>query len=343
MWLLALILLVPTPQLQAPCLVAPDLSNCKSAVASSFRLNGRIVLDKGELPLVDVRLKDDRGSVLRTVQSFANGTFFFDSVGLGRYSVEVADARFEMVTVPLWLRDPEDSSGLIIIRLKPNTGTKPPGPGSTDLDKIIRDLKLDAKVPAAALDEFAKGAEAISRRSKNDSPENHFKEAIAIYPDFYEAYYQLGLEQWRQRQTTDAVQSMSHAVVLRPTLAAPLSALGHFYVDGGEFQKAVDTLLKIGAVGSFTASDRYDLGVAFLKLDNAEAAQQNLELAISLAPGQNPATYVQLANAYSRNGNTAAALTSLEDYLRLFPKERNHKLVEDAAKKLRDSISKTKP
>src|SRR5215470_10914466 len=180
MWLLALILMLQVPQLQSPCLVAADLSNCKSAVASSFRLNGRIVVDKGELPLVDVRLKDDRGSVLRTVQSFANGSFFFDGVGLGRYSVEVADARFEMATVPLWLRDPEDSSGMIVIRLKPNTGTKQPGPGITDLDKIIRDLKLDVKVPAAALDEFVKGAEAISQRSKNDSAESHFRPAIAI-------------------------------------------------------------------------------------------------------------------------------------------------------------------
>src|SRR5215470_8977527 len=181
MWLLALILMLQVPQLQSPCLVAADLSNCKSAVASSFRLNGRIVVDKGELPLVDVRLKDDRGSVLRTVQSFANGSFFFDGVGLGRYSVEVADARFEMATVPLWLREPEDSGGVIIIRLKPNTTAKA-APGNSDLDKVIRDLKLDARVPAAALDEFAKGAEAINRRSKNDPPETHFKQAIAIYP-----------------------------------------------------------------------------------------------------------------------------------------------------------------
>src|SRR5262245_9752590 len=168
MWLLALILMLPIPQLQSPCLVAADLSNCKSAVASSFRLNGRIVVDKGELPLVDVRLKDDRGSVLHTVQSFANGTFFFDGVGLGRYSVEVADARFEMATVPLWLREPEDSGGVIVIKLKPNRNAKQPGPGSSDLDKMVGDLKLDARVPAAALDEFTKGAEAINRRSKND-------------------------------------------------------------------------------------------------------------------------------------------------------------------------------
>ena len=58
---------------------------------------------------------------------------------------------------------------------------------------------------------------------------------------------------------------------------------------------------------------------------------------------ESPAAYVELDNAYSRNGNPTAALSSLEDYLRPFPNDRNRKVIEDAAKKLRESISKTKP
>jgi Tfp pilus assembly protein PilF len=348
MWLLALFLMVPSVQIQTPCLqVSPasgDLSNCKTSVDGSFRLNGKIVVDKGEVPLVDVRLKDDRGQVLRTAQNFANGTFYFDGLALGRYSIEVIDSRFLMATVPIWWRDPADSSAVITIRLKPNTGDNKANT-SPDLStsERINSLKLDARVPAAAVTEFEKGLAAVRQRAKNDPPEDHFKKAIAAYPDFYDAYYELGLEQSRQHQTPAAIQSMTKAVALKPTVAAPLSALGRFYVEGGEFPKAVETFSKIPAVGSFSAEDRYNLGVAFMRLDNTEAAQQSLELAISLAPGKNPAPYVELANAYSRNGNPTAAFSSLEDYLRLFPNDRNHKVIEDAAKKLRDSIAKSKP
>ena len=348
MWPLALLLMVPSVQIQTPCLqVSPavgDLSNCKTSVDGNYRLNGKIVVEKGEVPLVDVRLKDDRGTVLRTMQNFANGTFYFDGLGLGRYSIEVADSRFLMATVPIWWRDPADSAAVITIRLTANTGNAKSTPSADPItEERINALKLDARIPASALGEFEKGMAAVHQRAKNDSPEDHFKKAIAAYPDFYDAYYQLGLEQSRQHQTPAAIQSMTKAGALKPTVAEPLSALGRFYVEDGEFQKAVETFSKISSVGSVSAEDRYNLGVALMRLDNTEAAQQNLELAISLAPGKSPAAYVELANAYSRNGNPAAALSSLQDYLRLFPNDRNHKVIEDAAKKLRDSMAKSKP
>jgi len=332
MWIVALLLFLQNANQVPPPQSLP--------LGGTYRLNGRIVVDKGEIPLVDLKLITDNGTVLRTVQSFANGKFFFNDIGLGRYSVEVVDARFNIATVFLWLREPEDTAKEIVVRLVRGNPSKPV-PESAELDKInIPELEMDGKIPAAALDEFKKGVEAIRERSKDNPPEAHFNKAIGFAPDFYEAFYQLGMEHSRQRRTAESIEALERATALRPTAAAALRVLGRAYVENGQFQKAVDILLKMGSAGPLAAEDRYILGLAFYKLDRNVAAQQQFEMAISLEPNKNPAAYVQLHNALMKNGKPAEALAALESYLKLFPNDPNRKIIEESAKKLRATVQK---
>lgn len=331
MWIIALILLLQNPNQVPPPPGFP--------LSGLYRLNGKIVV-AGEVPLVDLRLITDNGTVVRSVQTFSNGNFFFNDVPLGRYAVEVIDSRFNIATVQLWLREPEDTAREVVVRLVRNSSAKP-SPESAELDKInFAELELDGRIPAAALDEFKKGVEAIRFRSKDNPPEAHFNKAIALAPDFYEGFYQLGLELSRQRRVPDAIRAAERAAALKPSIAAPLSLLGRLYVEGGQFQKGVDTLLKIGSLGALSAEDRYNLGLAFYKLERNEAAQQQFELAISLAPTKSPAVYVQLHNALMKNGKSTEALAALESFLRLFPNDPNRKVIEDSAKKLRAAVQK---
>src|SRR5262245_50318824 len=107
MWIIALVLLLQNPNQVPPPSRLP--------LGGTYRINGRIAIDKAEMPLVDVRLITDNGTVLKSVQSFSNGTFFFNDVALGRYSVEVTDSRFNIATVQLWLREPEDTAGEVVV------------------------------------------------------------------------------------------------------------------------------------------------------------------------------------------------------------------------------------
>ncbi len=346
--LVFLLVLMLQRSIPAPCIAATtpdDLMNCKGGSNTPdgvYRINGKITVDKGAIPLVDVKLYNDMHNQVQSVQSFANGTFHFDAVPLGRYSIEVVDSRFNLETIQLWLRNPEDTGKVVGIALKSNDGSKPTGDAS-DISKIIADVERDASVPAAAFEEFRKGMEAIRQRSKDNPPDLHFKNAISTYPDFYEAFYQLGLEQGRQHQTADAVRSLVKASALKPELASPLAGLGRAYVEDNQFPRAVESFSKLGGMTTLTAEDRYFLGQALFKMDNTQAAQQQFSISVSLAPGKNPLAYVQLANCYGRNGDSDSALKTLDDYLRLFPNDPNRKAVEAGANKLRDSIKKSKP
>jgi tetratricopeptide (TPR) repeat protein len=327
MWLIALLIALQNPNQVAPPAGFP--------LSGAYRLNGRIVVDKGELPLVEVRLKNDTGNVVQSVQAFANGTFRLDA-GLGRYTVEVADARFNIATVFLWLREPADAAKEIVIRLVRNDAGKPGESGEFDFHA----LELDATIPSGALAEFKRGMEAVRNKSKDDTAEPHFKKAIQLYPDFYDAQFQLGLEYARQRKAADALQAVERAVFLKPNALPSLSALGRMYVEGGQFEKGIATFLHAGSLGTPSADDRYYLGLGFYRMDNTAAAQQQFEQAIALAPKKNPAVYVQLHNAYMRNGKPAEALGALEKYLQLFPNDPNRKVIEENAKKLRASLGK---
>jgi tetratricopeptide (TPR) repeat protein len=335
MWILGLLLLF-----QNPNQVAPPSGNPLGGV---YRINGRIVVDRGEIPIVDVRLVNNNTIVAQTVQSFANGTFFFNNVALGRYTIEISDSRYSIATVQVWYRDAEETAQVVTMRLTRNDSGSKPTSETAELDKLVQTLSTDARVNGPALDEFRKGVEALRLRSKDNPPDAHFKKAIELFPDFHEAYYQLGLEAARQKHPAEAIAALEKATTLNPKAPLPLSTLGRLYVESGRFEQGVATLVKIGSIGELSADDRYFMGVALYKLDKTVPAQQQFEMSIIMAPNKYPGAYVQLSNAYSRNGNPEAALGALETYLKLFPNDPNHKAVEDGAQKLKAAIQKAKP
>src|SRR4029079_15952258 len=122
-----------------------------------YRINGRIAVDRGEMPIVDVRLINNNTTVAQTIQSFANGTFFFNNVPLGRYSIEIADSRYSIATVQVWYRDAEETSQVVTMRLPRSASAAKPSSESAELDKLVQTLTTDARVNSAALDEFRKG------------------------------------------------------------------------------------------------------------------------------------------------------------------------------------------
>src|SRR5262249_11782574 len=150
------------------------------------------------------------------------------------------------------LREPQNFGRSVVIILERNDGTVhglPPQPADlADLDKLDM-TRLAASTTPEALDEFSKGVQAVRLAGKqtamvvaangknDDTPEGHFKKAVALDPSFYEATLQLGQEQRRQKHTADAIQTLEHAATMNATDDRPLRALGGLYVDQKQFQK----------------------------------------------------------------------------------------------------------
>jgi len=163
---------------------------------------------------------------------------------------------------------------------------------------------------------------------------------VSIAPDFYEGNFQLGLEQIRSSHMADAAVTLEHAAAMNSADARPWRVLGEIYLQQKQFQKTVDSLVKVGTMGSLNADDRFHLGVAFDGLDNPSAAQQQFSTSISLAPGKNPQAYLLLHNEDAKLNQLPEAIAALEDFVRLFPNDPNRKMAEDQIKKMRAALKK---
>ncbi|MBI4473817.1 MAG: tetratricopeptide repeat protein [Acidobacteria bacterium] len=319
----------------------------------TFRMTGKVFVGQSEPAMVDVILKNSSGEVIQVKQSFANGSFWFDNLTFGTYSVAVHHPKYKLVEFPVLMREPRDTARTVVINLEPLGGgpaaTAPaaapavpipvgPDPDIESLSAIDYDDLIEVN-PPDAVEEFRLGVEAIQKKTKDDSAEEHFKKAIAIAPEFYEAYLQLGLEQRRRGKTADSIATLEKARMVNESGARALSVLGRLYMDKEQFEKAADTLLKLGPLGPMTVEDRFNLGNAFYRVDKLAGAEAQLRQVIELDPKM-PQAYLLLHNVLMKARNPVAGLAVLEDYLRLFPQARDYNELSERAKKLRDALKK---
>jgi len=147
MLVLALALLFQTQTLKTG--TASDL-----ATPQVYRIAGKVVvgLDQPVVATITLRpiVSGAAGtSVAQSAQSFANGTFRFDGVQLGTYTLEVTDSHYNLFNETLLLRDPADTGKDLLIRLtRLGESGNPPSP---DVDLYTIDAETKSKTPAKAM------------------------------------------------------------------------------------------------------------------------------------------------------------------------------------------------
>ena len=142
---------------------------------------------------------------------------------------------------------------------------------------------------------------------------------------------------WQSTQQNPAAVTLpcEQTIALKPGDVEALSLCGELYVKRGNYQRGIDILRHITPFATWSAQDHYTAGFAFYKLRYWEAAQQQLEITVSLLP-DNPGAYVYLGDVYQQSGNTEAGIQIFEEYLKLFPRDINHAAVEKMVKRLRN-------
>jgi tetratricopeptide (TPR) repeat protein len=209
---------------------------------------------------------------------------------------------------------------------------------------IYLKAKPDPSIPQAAVDFYRKGQE-FARKGNNIKAVEQFSSALALSPQFAAALSELGVQYMKLAQMDKAAQTLESFLKLKPD--DPLGQLnlgvalynqsvalyGEKKVDESN-QKAIQaqshlqTAIKLKSSGP---SAHYYLGLTLIRLRQYEAAQKELELAISNG-GENLApAHKFLGGIYMSTHKSKEAADELEKYLQLDPK------AEDAAK-IRNTI-----
>lgn len=305
------------------------------AIPQVFRIAGKVVVGLDEPVMAVVTLKNASGAAQST-QSFSNGTFRFDNVPLGTYWIGIADPRFNLFEDQLLLREAADTGKELTVRLT-RLGESP---GLPDLDSTLYviDVETIKTMPAQAMEDFNKGVNALRNRARNNPPDVHFKRAISAAPRFYEAHLQLGLELQRQKKSGDAIQTLETASALKPAEPRPLSELGRLYWEAEQFQKTVEILTKLIALGKMGPIDSYHMGSALYRLNRLDKAEQHLLAAINTGNDTDPAPFLQLHNVFMKMNQPTPALAVLEDYLKLFTSDPGHAAMSERAGQIRQRL-----
>ena len=271
------------------------------------------------------------------------GTSITDSAGRYRFSRITAGIYYVIV-------QPNDREyrGVVNRIELINTANRGSNSSTERLDITLTTIPRPAKpapgtvfaqdVPAAAVREYERAMESISKK-ETESAVKQLNEALKIFPDYFLASQQLGLVLVEGKQYQQAIRFLVKAVEVNPKAVPSYLALGIASLKLGRPDLAIDALDRARRLDDKSYRVHYFMGLSFLELNRLNEAENSLKESYKIGgPSKVAAVRLHLASIYSKQGNTLAAITELQTYLRDNPKATNAQSVREAINKLKTKL-----
>lgn len=304
-------------------------------------IRGRLVFPSGQR--ADIRLKvtlTSSGFGDVTVLSDMNGSFGFQSLKPGNYTVVVEGGEFfETVRETVFI-EPASVSGRrsvgivpisrpftvqVYLRSKSQPGNAKPGVLNAAL----------AAVPKAAADLYLQALDS-SAGGNSDKAISELKQALVVYPGFGLALNELGVQYLKRGQINDAAKALQSAVQLSPEAFAPRLNYGIALLNQNRFMDAELHLREALKKNDSAATAHLYLGIALIHLKNYQEAETELQRAVTLGGGKLGQAHYYLGGLYWRARDYKRAVNELEKYLELEPKAVNAEKVRATIADLRN-------
>ena len=297
------------------CLAMLGVPRCASGFQfgkEMFSISGRAYDEQTQqiLPRVEVTLRGSSGMMQAQIVTNESGRFDFTGLARGDYQLEARMNGYEPYRSAISAGGGETRG--MTIYLKRSTANLETPIGST---VSAHELSM----PRRARDLMYSGKQKIYYGKDLDGGVKDFQDAIAIAPDYYEAYYQIGMTYLELAKRDDAENNFRKSVELsKNTYGEPVIGMGTILLDksdnaGGE--KMIRRGLELSP--NFWLG-YYELGRACLAENQLAEAKKAGEQARSLMPNA-AIIYRLLANVHMREKNYPALLEDIDAYLKLDP------------------------
>ncbi|HKV63123.1 MAG TPA: tetratricopeptide repeat protein [Candidatus Acidoferrum sp.] len=281
-----------------------------SSGSNDGTISGTVLLRTSNLPAsqVAVKLKSHVAGVFRSVLTDLEGHFEVRSLPRSTYEVTVDEPGYEPAEVSARL---DGASSKLVLYLN--------SPATTHADRRNYTVSVrDLKIPAKAQNEYKKGLESLTKENLAGSVE-HFTKAVQAFPDYYEAFYHLGLVKTRQGLLDEAMPAFQKAIDLSAGRYAWADfGIGYVQYLEGKTDEAVTTIRRGLEVDANSADGYLFLGMAYLRLNRLDEAEKSAREALLRNPKLAQA-YLLLSDVYGRQKEYLAQLQGLEAYLKLEP------------------------
>ncbi len=208
------------------------------------------------------------------------------------------------------------------------------GPSTADRrGRVVRDVEFrkeagwdggatvspaELTLPANAVKAYQRAESALGRRDIDRAVEE-LKKAVALAPDYSDAWNRLGTIAYQTRRYQDAEQYFTEALRCNPESYAATVNLGAAQLVLGKLELALETNRAAVRARPDDPLAHSQLGQVYFALDRLDQARDSLQMAKSLDPGHFSWPQLVLAEIYRRWGDHESVARELREFLRYHP------------------------
>lgn len=272
-------------------------------------ISGSVLIEGDSLPASSIRVnvKSATGGEIATAYTDSSGRFQVSGPNSESLIVTVAEPGYEPVEQQV---DRSSAIASIVLVLKKTRTFLPNHSGTVS----VRELSI----PGKARHEYEKGIERLAKKDPEGSI-RYFKEATNAFPNYYEAFYQIGVANMELRRGPDAEQALQRAIDLTGGgYADPQVALGAILCEREAWGDAERVLRRAIDVDPNAWKAYLFLGQTLFAENRLEEAEKNAHEVILRKP-EAASSYILLANIHIRRHEYVMALNQLDTFLKLQP------------------------
>jgi tetratricopeptide (TPR) repeat protein len=290
-----------------PAFAQRDRDNYVSGI--TFEVSGVVRLPEGGPPArnITVRLERFSGGIIDQMPTDSSGKFRFSNLARGYYTINVSAPGYK----------PTQQQADLQVLLKAYL-TFELVPEKSEAPANTNNSVIDARVPAEAQAELAKGRAALSEKKLKDALQ-HLAKAVQLYPDFFEAQYLLGTTFMDDRQLPEAENALRRALEIKPESAETLVSLGEVERREKHFTDAEKSLQEALKLDDKLWQGHFTLARVYWEMGDILKAGPPTGRTLQLKPDFAEA-HLLAGHILFRVGQPERALTEYEEYLRLAPK-----------------------
>lgn len=319
-------------------------------------LQGKVIAPNGSAPAQSVRVTlTYSGRHVYETFTDLGGHFSFTGLSLGTYELtaEGDGATFETTSV----RADVTAFGAAPQLFTQNIQLRPKQTNATTRGAVVSAFNQD--VPKAARNKLER-AKKISEEGKPDLALSLLREAIKIFPEYFEAHLELGNELLQSGHPEEAITELDEARRINPNDDRVYQSFGLVLMQQKKYPIAVAVFAEASRLNPTNPMNLLMRAIALIHqastIDPAQSetaaadrefilkrAEAALAQAYELSGKKLMADHLSLAMLYEMKGERERAADELEQYLRKAPTAKNANAIREAIKRLRVSPNASSP
>jgi tetratricopeptide (TPR) repeat protein len=302
---------------------------------SSYEIAGQITTADGrnKAEFVEVRLERSGGSLVDQRTTDSQGKFRFSRLSAGQY---VVSAKAPGFTVAPQTIDLSRFLPRVYLLLQLTSQAPPFAPIKSEHPRVV-----NANIPEKASKERDKASAALADK-KLEQAVLHLQKAVDLFPEFFDAYMQLGSTLVELNHLEKAEAAFTKALKIDATSVMASVSLGDVYRRQKKFDQAEKTILDALKREEASWVGHFAMARVYWETNDVVKSGREIGRAIQLKPDFADA-HLLAGNIFVRLGLPENAVIEYEEYLRLAPPGPLAVQTHELTQKLKKSLLHEKP